>query len=303
MLRKLILWACICGLCGGLSSCFRSWRKNDRDIREHYANRTVKPTFYTIQNDSLKLFVATTGADTLPPLLLIHGAPGAWYGYLNMVDDSILQRKYHIISVDRLGYNHSIHRKKRIVTSIDLQARAAALALSLNHSRQKGVLLGRSYGAPIAAKIAILNPTRFHKLVMLAPAIDPAKEKFWWFSKPAKWWIVRLWLPHRINMASFEKFAHAKELEKLSAEWPLLQVPTTVVQGGKDWIVDPSNLDYARLKLAEKEAQFIFLPEAGHLITHSHPDLVRELVLTPFQRKALAPAANAAQGGSHEEHK
>lgn len=302
MFRKLILWACICGICGGLSSCFRSWRKNERDLRKHYANKSVKPTYYTIQNDSLRLFVATTGADTLPPLLLIHGAPGAWYGYINMVDDSILQSKYHIISVDRLGYNHSIYRKKRIVTSIDLQARAAALALSLNHSRQKGVLLGRSYGAPIAAKIAILNPSRFHKLVMLAPAIDPAKEKFWWFSKPAKWWIVRVWLPHRINVASFEKFAHAKELEKLAAEWSQLRVPTTVVQGGKDWIVDPSNLDFARLKLAEKEAQFIFLPEAGHLITHSHPDLVRELVLTPFQRKMLAPAAAGAQGGSHEEN-
>lgn len=303
MLRKLILWACFCGLCGVLSSCFRSWRKNERDLRKHYENKSVRPTYYTIQNDSLRLFVATTGADTLPPLLLIHGAPGAWYGYLNMVDDSVLQSKYHIISVDRLGYNHSVYRKKRIVTSIDLQARAAALALSLNHSRQKGVLLGRSYGAPIAAKIAILNPTRFHKLVMLAPAIDPAKEKFWWFSKPAKWWVVRVWLPHRINVASFEKFAHAKELEKLAAEWSLLQVPATVVQGGKDWIVDPSNLDFARSKLAEKEAQFIFLPEAGHLISHSHPDLVRELILTPFQRKAPAPAATAAQSGSHEEHK
>lgn len=122
MLRKICLWACVCGLCWGLSSCFRSWRKNERDLRKHYANKPVRPTYYTIQNDSLRLFVATTGADTLPPLLLIHGAPGAWYGYLNMVDDSILQSKYHIIAVDRLGYNHSKHRKKRIVTSIDLQA-------------------------------------------------------------------------------------------------------------------------------------------------------------------------------------
>jgi pimeloyl-ACP methyl ester carboxylesterase len=301
MLRKICLWACVCGLCWGLSSCFRSWRKNERDLRKHYANKSVRPTYYTIQNDSLRLFVATTGADTLPPLLLIHGAPGAWYGYLNMVDDSILQSKYHIIAVDRLGYNHSKHRKKRIVTSIDLQARAAALALSLNHSRQKGVLLGRSYGAPIAAKIAILNPQRFNKLVMLAPAIDPAKEKFWWFSKPAKWWIVRMWLPHRINLASFEKFAHAKELEKLANEWPMLQVPTTVVQGGKDWIVDPTNLDFARMKLAKKEAQFIFLPNAGHLISYSHPDLVRELVITPFQHPSAS--TTSVQVGTNEDHK
>ncbi len=302
MLRKLFLWATLFGLGLGLSSCFRSWRKNDREIREHYAHRSVKPTFYTIQNDSISLFVATTGADTLPPLLLIHGAPGAWYGYLNMVDDTLLQQKYHIIAVDRLGYNHSHYRKKRFVTSIDTQARAAALALSLNHSRQKGVLLGRSFGAPIAAKIAILNPTRFNKLVMLAPAIDPAKEKFWWFSKPAKWWVVRMWLPHRINVASFEKFAHTKELEKLALDWPRLQVPTTVVQGGKDWIVDPSNLDYARLKLSKQNARFIFLPEAGHLISHSHPDLVRELVVTPFKLTDTATTADGAQGSNQDAH-
>lgn len=296
MLKKLFIWACICGLCGGLSSCFRSWRKSDREIREHYANRNIKPTYYTIQNDSLRLFVATTGADTLPPLLLIHGAPGAWYGYMNMVDDSLLQQKYHIIAVDRLGYNHSSYRKKRFVTSIDTQARAAALALSLNHSRQKGVILGRSYGAPIAAKIAILNPQRFNKLVMLAPAIDPSTEKFWWFSKPAKWWIVRMWLPHRLNVATFEKFAHVKELEKLSNEWSQLEVPTTVVQGGKDWIVDPSNLDFARKQLTNKTAEFIYLPEAGHLISYSHPDLVRKLVTTLFDSGLATPMTTASSG-------
>lgn len=300
MLRRLILWACVCGLSWGTSSCFRSWRKNDRDLREHYANRAVKPNYYTIQNDSLKLFVATTGADTLPPLLLIHGAPGAWYGYLNMIDDSLLQQHFHIIAVDRLGYNHSSFKKKRYVTSIEAQARAVALALSLNHSRQKGILLGRSFGAPIAAQLAILQPHRFEQLVMLAPAIDPAKEKFWWFSKPAKFWLVRMWLPHRINVATFEKFAHAKELEKLSKQWPKLQVPTTVVQGGKDWIVDPANLDFARQQLVNKSANFIFLPEAGHLISNSHPELVRKLVLSPFQSSIVI---SGVQAGSLEEHK
>lgn len=301
--RKLFLWASFVLLTASLSSCFRSWRKNDRDIREHYANRPVKPTFYTIQNDSLKLFAATTGADTLPPLLLIHGAPGAWYGYLNMVDDSLLQSRFHIIAIDRLGYNHSSLRKKRFVTSIETQAKAAMLALSLNHSKQKAVLLGRSFGAPIAAQMAILTPNAFSQLVMLAPAIDPTKEKFWWFSKPAKWWIVRMWLPRRLNVATFEKFAHAKELEKLRPQWQKLQVPTTVVQGGKDWIVDPTNLDFARQQLAGKLVQFIFLPEAGHLISYSHPDLVRKLVLSPASAIGTAAAASTSQGGGQEEHK
>ncbi|MEZ4902560.1 MAG: alpha/beta hydrolase [Spirosomataceae bacterium] len=277
-----MLWVFVCGLSLCLCSCFRSWRKSDREIREHYANRSIKPTFYTIQNDSLKLFVATMGADTLPPLLLIHGAPGAWYGYLNMLDDSVLQKSFHIISIDRLGYHYSGLRKKRVVTSIETHAKAAGLALSLNHSHKKGVVLGRSYGAPIAGQLAILQPQHFDKLMMIAPAIDPEREKFWWFSKPARWWIIRMWLPRQLNVATFEKFAHAKELKKLQKQWIHLKVPATIVQGGQDWIVDPKNMDFARRELFQ-EANFIYIPEASHFITSTHEGLLRELIIQPFQ--------------------
>jgi pimeloyl-ACP methyl ester carboxylesterase len=294
-MQRIPFLLCVFGVCVGLSSCFRSWRKSDKEISAHYAHRAVEPTFYTIENDSLKLFAATIGADTLPPLLLVHGAPGAWYGYLNMMDDSLLQQKFHIIAVDRLSYNHSKHKKRRFVTSIETHAKAALLGLSLNHSRQKGVLLGRSFGAPIAAKMAMIAPTQFERLVMLAPAIDPAKEKFWWFSTPAKWWIVRMWLPRRLNVATFEKFAHVNELEKLKKEWSTLRVPTTVVQGGKDWIVDPSNLEYARRQITH--AQLILLPEAGHLISYSHPSLVRELVMKPKEKEANS--TEVLGGSSH----
>ncbi|MFN4145250.1 MAG: alpha/beta fold hydrolase [Runella sp.] len=292
MFRVVVLWICVGVVAFGTTSCFRAWRKNERDIRLHYQNRPVKPTFYTIQKEDIKLFVATTGADTLPPLLLIHGAPGAWYGYLNVLDDTLLQQKYHIIAFDRLGYNKSQKRGQRFVTSIDEHAQAAAVALSLNRSNQKGVLLGRSFGSPIAAKLAINQPERFEHLIMLAPAIDPTKEKFWWFSKPAKWWVVRMWLPRRLNVATFEKFAHPRELEKLANEWQKLQVPTSVVQGGKDWIVDPANLEYARQQLTSKRAEFIFLPEAGHLISYSHPDLVRALITQEHLGEIISSSAN-----------
>ena len=274
MIRLVILMV----LAIGTTSCFRSWRKNDRDIRLHYQSRAVKPTYHTLQEGDMQLFVATTGADTLPPLLLVHGAPGAWYGYLNVLDDSTLQQQYHIISFDRLGYNKSKLRGKRFVTSIETHARAAAMALSLNRSGQKGVVLGRSFGAPIAAKVAIERPERIARLIMLAPAIDPKKEKFWWFSRPARWWAVRVWLPRQINTATYEKFAHKRELEKLAKDWERLEVPTTVVQGGKDWIVDPANLDFACEQLLTKQADYILLPEAGHLISYSHPELVRALI-------------------------
>src|ERR1700755_1565884 len=89
------------------SGCFRRFVMTENQVKEYYKNKPVKPLYFTIQNDSVTLFCATTGAATLPPLLLIHGAPGAWYGNRNLLDDPALQKHFQVISVDRLGYDKS----------------------------------------------------------------------------------------------------------------------------------------------------------------------------------------------------
>src|SRR5687768_8944827 len=145
---------------------------SEKEIRQHYANKDVKPTYFTIRNDSIELFCATTGADTLPPLLLIHGAPGAWYSGRGVLDDEELQKKYHIIAVDRPGYNYSKFKgKRKAVTSIETQAAVIHEAMRLNRSRQRGILYGTSYGAPIAAVMAVKFPAEFDHLLMVGPAI------------------------------------------------------------------------------------------------------------------------------------
>jgi pimeloyl-ACP methyl ester carboxylesterase len=46
--------------------------------------------------------------------------------------------------------------------------------------------------------------------------------------------------------------------------------------GGKDWIVDTTNFSFAKKMLIGKNAKFIFIPESGHLISSSRPDLVKK---------------------------
>ncbi|MGA0559987.1 alpha/beta fold hydrolase [Larkinella sp. VNQ87] len=261
-----------------LSGCFRRWRMNDRQIREHFASRPAKPTFFTVENDSLKLFVASIGSDTLPPLLLIHGAPGSWYGYLRMFDDSLLYSRFHILSVDRPGYGKS-RKGRKAITSITQQAQWIAHALNLNHSGKPAIVLGRSFGSPVAARLAMLYPSRVKHLFLIASPLDPEKEKFFWFSKWGKMPPIQLFLHRHLNLATAEKYTHVRELRQLEPMWSKLDVPVTLMQGGKDWLVDPANLDFARQKLAGKPAEFIFLPEAGHLITNSHAGMVKSLIL------------------------
>jgi pimeloyl-ACP methyl ester carboxylesterase len=279
-------------LTGSLSSCFSRYLISEKQVRIHYATRDVKPTVQIIKNDTLSLSIASIGADTLPMLLLIHGAPGSLWGYMNLMDDSDLQKKYHIVSVDRVGYGKSRLKKRKTLTSIETQAKALLPVFSLNHSSQKVTVLGRSYGAPIAAKMVSLVPDLVKELFMVSPVIDPDKEKFYWFSKWGRNAVVQLFLPGEFNMATAEKYSHSAELRKLLPVWGSITVPTTVIQGGNDWIADPANLDFAKKHIRSKRAQYIFLNNAGHMITFTHADMIKEMLMKSalFQDKLTVTA-------------
>jgi pimeloyl-ACP methyl ester carboxylesterase len=251
----------------------------ESEIKEHYRDRLARPLYHMVENDSLKLHYVTFGADTAQPVLFIHGAPGAWDGYLNMLDDSALQHQFHLISVDRPGYGKSQKKPRKKVYSLVEQAQAIVMALKSNHSGKKAIIVGRSYGAPVAAEIAAMYPELVKKVILLSPAIDPDTEKFWWFSKYGKLFLVRWFLPERMNTATDEKYAHVAELRKLKKEWPKIQSDVTVMCGGQDWIVDTTNFSFAKKMLSgNKNARFIFIPESGHLISSSRPDLVKKAI-------------------------
>jgi len=271
----LILITTIC--CSG---CFRRFAQTNKQIREYYRDKPIKPTWFTIQNDSVKLFCAVAGADTLPPLLIVHGAPGAWYGSRNLLADTLITNRFHVISVDRPGYNKSSFKgRRRAVTSINIQATAIHEAMRLNRSHKKGIIMGSSYGGPIAAKIAIDHPDEFYHVLLLAAAIDPNHEKFWWFNKYVHYGPLRWLLPRFFRTATDEKYSHIKELQKLLPLWSKLNVPVTAIQGEADHIVPHANLDFARKVLAGKNATFISLPGVDHLVRWQRADLVRDILL------------------------
>jgi pimeloyl-ACP methyl ester carboxylesterase len=266
-------------LSASLSSCFSRYIISAKQVRKHYALKKVKPTEQIIKNDTLSLCIASIGADTLPMLLLIHGAPGSLWGYMNLMDDEDLQKHFHIVSVDRVGYGKSRLKKRRFVTSIATQANALLPVFNLNKSDEKVTVLGRSYGAPIAAKLASMVPEKVKELIMVSPVIDPEKEKFYWFSKWGRNSFIQLFLPGEFNTATAEKYSHSEELKKLLPVWHNLQIPTTVIQGGNDWIADPSNIEFAKKHIRSKRAQYIFLYNAGHMITYTHLAMIKEMLL------------------------
>jgi len=149
-----------------------------------------------------------------------------------------------------------------------------------NTSSKKVYLLGRSYGAPIAAWLAIQSPGTVERLVMVSPVIDPDKEKFYWFSDIGRWPLVQLMLPEMLNVATREKFSHAQEMRKLQPQWSNLKTPTYVLVGEEDAVADTANYSFARAHITNCSAVFMKLGHTGHQITKQQPDLIKSLLLS-----------------------
>jgi len=90
---------------------------------------------------------------------------------------------------------------------------------------------------------------------------------------------VRLILPRFINTATDEKFTHIDELNKLLPHWKEITIPVTVLQGSKDNIVPVANFDFARRQFSGKQAEFIMIPGAGHLVRRSHPQVIKQVLM------------------------
>lgn len=263
-----------------LSGCFllSKYIYTDKELDEHYRDKTIKPLYKQTPflNRSIH-YVVFSKSDTLPLLIFVHGAPGAWYGFMNLADDSLLQAHFKIVSVDRLGYGKSGYGKEELSTQ--LQALSIKNVIEKeNKSNKKVYILGRSYGAPIAAWLAISYPQTFEKLIMISPVIDPEKERFYWFSNIGRWPAVQWLLPDLLNVATKEKFAHPNEMKRMLPKWKKLYTPTYVLIGEEDQVADTANYTFAKTHIINCPAVFMKLKNTGHLITRQKPELIKDLL-------------------------
>jgi len=242
-------------------------------------DKTVKPVYkQAVFSDHKMHYAVLSKSDTLPLLIMIHGAPGAWYGYMNLTDDSLLQANFKIVAVDRLGYGKSEYGKEVLST----QAQALAIKNIIdkeNTTKRKVFMVGRSYGAPIAAWLAIHYPETFEKLIMISPVIDPEKEKFYWFSNIGNSSLVQWALPDLLNVATKEKFSHQREMRLMASEWKKLNTPTYVLVGEEDQVADTANYSFAKTHINNCPSVFIKIKRTGHQITHQQPSLIKQLLM------------------------
>ena len=209
-------------------------------------------------------------------MVFVHGAPGSWDAFKHYVVDDEIFEKARIVSYDRPGYGGS---------SKDAMPGIADQATILNgiidtYRLKKVILVGHSYGCPIAAKAAFQNVIGIEAVVMIAPLIDPDNEPLFWYSYFSYWKLTSWMLPKDLVVAGSEKFAHASELAKMKEDWASTSFPIYHVHGLKDVLAPgKENVAFSEKFIPKIQLQTEIYPDKGHLIIWTEYDLMKDILL------------------------
>lgn len=259
-------------------SCFRM-RTSDRKTKKAFVEKKIP---FTIKKYSLKtvdypirMVSSLYDADKDVAIFFVHGAPGASDNYYTYLQDSLLLSKANLYSIDRPGYGFSNFGKSE--TAIKKQSEVVAEIID-SLPEQKVIILGHSYGGPIASYSSLLTP-KIKRVLMLAPAIDPKNEKIFWFAYISKWKLTKWMVPGALGVAGDEKFTHVEELEKLKDSWKEVKVPVIHIHGTKDIIVPFENIKFSTQKFNPQYLDTIVLKDENHFLPWKRYQLVKSELL------------------------
>lgn len=252
-------------------------RVNDRDLTETLKAMPFPFRVVHHQVGERSIRYLQVGADSLPALILLHGSPSSLSAWRPLYTDPRFLNKYQIIAIDRPGYGYSDFGD--VVT--DLQEQVAILQVIVDSltKQRKAIILGSSYGGPVAAQLAMNLPDRFSQLVLMSASLEPGQEKTYWISYPMTTPVIRYFFPPTFVMSSEEKLAHRQALQTLN-HWDQITCPVLLIHGDKDGLVYYQNAVFAKRMLSHaSQVKTITMTGKGHSIIFSQPEYIRKLLL------------------------
>ncbi len=251
---------------------YQFFHKKDLDVSVDYLPITPSLNIRSI-------FSGEGDKDTL--IIFVHGAPGSWDNFKTYMTDSRLAKMADFIAYDRPGYGGSYN--DHAYPSLHSQA-LAIKAIVDRYRYDHYVLVGHSYGGPVITKFALEYPSIDCSLVLIAPAIDPDAEKYWWFSPIGKWNCTKWLIPSDLSVSAIEKYAHEDELKELTTTIPLLQVSTILVHSIDDALAPAiGNINFVWKKFPTKIQESYIFTDQGHLILWNDSDAILSIIRKVFQ--------------------
>ena len=268
---------------GILSTGCMQFRTSSKKVIKRFEERDLSVSVENekIEGHEIRYVMVNKEASELPMLVFVHGAPGSSDNFYQFMEDPDLYSRFRMISLDRPGYGYSGFGKS--VTSIESQARIINDIVH-RYSKDSVILVGHSFGGPIAAKAAYLSPETYSSVIMLAPAVDPENEKIFkiaylGYRAPFRWITPRSW-----KVAADEKLTHIAELKKMESDWADMTTPLIHMHGDKDRLVPFANLEFSKRMINPEILEVIHLEGEDHFLPWTQKTLIKETIFREVNR-------------------
>ncbi len=250
--------------------------------------------------DAVSLHVRVTGKGR--PLIMLHGFGASSYSFSKIIP--ALSKHFTIYAFDLKGFGKSPKPDDHRYSVYD---QALFVDQYLNkHHLEKVILLGHSYGGGVALTLALMDPKRFAKLVLidsasydqqlpklirwlqipilgklgfyLIPASVEVKESYkyaFYDNRKIPEDIVReyaknLYQPNarKVYLQTVENLI-PEDIAKISRRYRTIQIPTLIVWGANDIVIRKEKA--YRLHRDIPHSQLKIIPRCGHIPHEEKP--------------------------------
>jgi pimeloyl-ACP methyl ester carboxylesterase len=138
------------------------------------------------------------------------------------------------------------------------------------------ILVGYSYGGPIAGALASNPELHVSKLILLSPSNGSECEPIFWFNKFLNYNFVDDIFPPFVRVANAEKMYHSEALEGVMRKWQNIRAATVHIHSVQDWIAPYAcNVDFSRRLISPAILEVVTLENAPHFLPNNKLVLVR----------------------------
>ncbi len=231
---------------------------------------------YYVPFEKDTLFVRTTGNPDSTPVLLIHGSPGYWSDWENILADRYLREHFQLISYDRPGYGSTT---VPVTADLKVEANAALQIMEAlgNPDTTPFIVVGHSYGGPVVEELMLNYPDKIEKSVLVAALLNPDFHHPKWYNYLAAFPLFKPLIPGPLRQSNKEMWSLDKELADNEKQLKDFDIATIFIQGEKDILVPFETAAFYK-QYDTTNIKYILPRDLNHFTPWSHPHLIIDAI-------------------------
>jgi pimeloyl-ACP methyl ester carboxylesterase len=222
-----------------------------------------------------QVHILTLGNPTNPPLLLIHGSPGDWSAWDNIITHDSIVSSYYVLAVDRAGYGLTTEKPQNELIQ---QASVIETALVQLGIHTNITVVGHSYGAAVAQQLMLNNPQNYALGIFVAGTLSPKLMEPRWYNKLASLSIINAIMPKDLSASNYEMIGLPEALKKNEKDLNSITTPIVFIQGEDDVLVPFETADYYK-KHKKEGVEYVLLEGVNHFIPWTDPNIITDILI------------------------